>query len=146
MTSIRVINEYGEEVQKEIFSRGVTIVDGDMYNPDDEIKLDAAQRVEYDHQREVSTITTVCGESEARNESDDPPELTIEGTVGQDNMYRLKNIDRGQEVTVVTDLHYSSMLVRRVTVEQSSDVLSINRNGEEELAFSFQIQLKEPEG
>jgi hypothetical protein len=142
MASLVIVNELGEQTQQEVISREflVEVEDGANFDPA------VTQRVEYDHRGQTSSITTVCGETENRRESDEQPDITAEGVVTQSQLQDLKDLKRGQQITVISDIHSGQVLVKRVTIEQSSDIVSYIPDGsdEEELAFSFQLQLGQP--
>jgi hypothetical protein len=101
--------------------------------------------MEYDAEGEDSSITTNCGETEQRLEGESPPEIVVEGVVGESELSQLKNI-RNQYITLVSPLHSGEIYVRRVTIEQTSDLVDITLNGgETEKAFGYQLQLRQPE-
>lgn len=142
MASLIIVDELGEPTRRDIISREFRVVveDGEDFDPA------VTERVEYDHRGQTSSVTTVCGETENRRESDQQPDITAEGVVTQDQLQELKDLKRGQTITVISDIHSGQVLVKRVTIEQSSDVVSYIPDGsdEEELAFSFQLQLGQP--
>jgi hypothetical protein len=142
MASVIIVDELGEPTRRDIISREflVEVEDGKNFEPA------VTQRVEYDHRGQTSSVTTVCGETENRRESDEQPDITAEGVVTQDQLQDLKDLKRGQQITVISDIHSGQVLVKRVTIEQSSDIVSYIPDGsdEEELAFSFQLQLGQP--
>jgi hypothetical protein len=141
MASVIIVNELGEQTQQEVISREflVEVEDGTNFEPA------VTERVEYDHRGQTSSVTTVCGETENRRESDEQPDITAEGVVTQDQLQPLKDLKRGQRITVISDIHSGQVLVKRVTIEQSGDIVSyIPDSGEEKLAFSFQLQLGQP--
>jgi hypothetical protein len=142
MASVIIVDELGEPTRRDIISREFRVVaeDGEDFDPA------VTERVEYDHRGQTSSVTTVCGETENRRESDQQPDITAEGVVTQDQLQPLKDLKRGEQITVISDIHSGQVLVKRVTIEQSSDIVSYIPDGsdEEELAFSFQLQLGQP--
>lgn len=141
MASIRVINEAGELEVQEVVSREATVSPSDR--PD--FTPAVVQRVEYDHTGQQSSITTTCGETENRRESDEKPDMTIEGVIVEDQLEPIKQLKEGEEITLVSDVHQGQVFVKRVTIEQTPDLIHYIENGEEQLAFGFQLQLKQPE-
>jgi len=141
MASIRVINEAGELEVQEVVSREATVSPSDR--PDFEPAV--TQRVEYDHTGQSSSITTTCGETENRRESDEKPDMTIEGILVEDQLEPIKQLKEGEKITLVSDVHQGQVFVKRVTIEQTPDLIHYIENGEEQLAFGFQLQLKQPE-
>lgn len=141
MPSIRVITEDGREEVREVISREAVV------SPDDQGDFEPAvvQRVEYDHSGQTSSLSTVCGETENRRESDDKPDLTVEGILVEGELETAKALKKGQEVTFVSDVHQGQVFVKRLTIEQTADLNTYIEDGEEELAFTFQLQLKQPE-
>lgn len=141
MVLITVVGEGGEE-QRELLSKSFTVARGD--GPDFEPQI--VQTVEYDHTSKESQITTECGETENRRESDDKPDITASGIIGKSQLSNIKDLRKGQEVTVVSDIHSGPTYIRRTTISQEADLVSIQTDGgNEELAFKFQLQLKQPE-
>jgi hypothetical protein len=101
--------------------------------------------MEYDAEGEDSTITTNCGETEQRLESEAPPDIVIEGIISGTHLNKLKNI-RSQYITLTSPLYDGETYVRRVTIEQTADLGDITpNNGETRLAFGYQLQLRQPE-
>jgi ABC-type lipoprotein release transport system permease subunit len=141
MPSVRVINEQGEEVEQQVVSRSASVVpnEGETFSPA------VVERVEYDHSGQSSSITTVCGETENRRESDKKPDMTIEGVLTEPQLAEAKELKEGQQITLISDVHQGQVFVKRLTITQEPDLLYYVENGEEELAFSFQLQLKQPE-
>lgn len=145
MPSIRYINERGEVDERSVLSRNAAIIPADDEGID-EFVPEVVQRVEYDHSGQTSSITTVCGETENRRESDEQPDVTIEGIITSGNIPAIKSLKKGEEITLVSDIHQGSVLVKRVTIEQNADVTHYipEEGGDEELAFKFQLQLGQP--
>lgn len=141
MPTITVINERGEYEQREVLSREATIE-----TQTQSIGIAVPQRVEFDHEGAMSQIMTVCGETENRREGDKKPDLTVEGVITEDQLEPIKNLHRGQEIIFISDVDSNSVVIKRVTVEQNSDLVHYTPDGgERQLAFSVQLQLKYPE-
>lgn len=146
MPTISIRNENGEIVDKEIVSRRAVIAeveDGDELD----VLLEPAvpQRIEYDHEGQMSSITTVCGETENRRESDERPKLVLEGIITEDQLDSAKSLSEGQDIRLVSDIHSGPVTVKRVTVEQNDQLIHYTPDGgERQLAFAFQLQFREP--
>lgn len=162
MPKISIVAENGEYIQQEVLSRNVAFFETEFVRQltsternvetteyyfqvaDDEsiFKPKVAQRVEYDHQGDISQTTTVCGETEKRRDADEGPELTVEGIIVEEQIPRLKSL-KGRDVTMISDVHSGPVYIGRVSIEQSTDVIHYIENGNEELAFTFQLQTGE---
>lgn len=103
------------------------------------------QRVEYDHQGAVSSTSSVCGETENRRETDEQPDITIEGIITAPQLSDIKTLKNGTRTTVISDVHSGKVLVKRVTIEQNTDIIELEINGNAKLAFAFQLQLGQPD-
>ena len=104
------------------------------------------ESVEYDHEGEVSSLMSACGETENRRSGDHLPDVTIEGVLTESQLPEIKTLDQGQETTVISDIHSGRVLVKRVTITQNTDIIEyVPDNGESELAFAFQLQLGQPD-
>lgn len=102
--------------------------------------------VEYDHEGQMSSITSTCGETENRRSGDNLPDVTIDGIITESQLQDAKTLEQGQQITVISDVHSGNVLVKRVTITQSTDVMYYHTDGgDEELAFSFQLQLGQPD-
>jgi hypothetical protein len=151
MPTVRVVNDDGQIVTQEVLSRNCSVLkylredDGERVF-EDEFSPSIVQRVEYDHRGQSSSVTSVCGETENRRESDQQPDITVEGIIKESEIPSLKDLKRGDEITLVSDVHQGQVYVKRVTIEQSTDIIKYVPEGgdEEELAFSFQLQLGQP--
>lgn len=141
MPTVAVRGENGEIVKHEVLNRDAVIAtgDGDPFSPA------IVQRIEWDREGGMSQITTVCGETENRIESDKRPDITVEGIIPKSQINQLKTINEGEEIVFSSDLDKANVVVKRVTLEQTADVTEITIDGETELAFPFQLQLKYPE-
>lgn len=146
MASIRVINEAGELEIRETVSREAAVYRYDSDNDlQDQFEPAVVQRVEYDHTGQTSQITSVCGETENRRESDDKPDMTVEGVITESQLASAKALREGEKIRLVSDVHQGDVFVKRLTITQESSLVHYIENGQEELAFSFQLQLKQPE-
>lgn len=141
MPSIQVVNEAGELEIQDVVSREATVSPSDR----EDFTPAVTQRVEYDNTGQSSSISSVCGETENRRETDDKPDMTIEGILTEDQLERAKALKEGEEITLVSDIHQGRVFVKRLTIEQSSDLIHYIDNGQEKLAFGFQLQLKQPQ-
>lgn len=141
MPSIRVIDEEGNLQKRDVISRDAVVApeERDNFTPA------VVQRVEFDNTGQSSSITTVCGETENRRESDDNPDLTVEGILTEDQLNTAKDLKNGEEVRLVSDVHQGKVFVKRLTIEQKADLVHYIENGEEKLAFGFSLQLRTPE-
>ena len=141
MASIRIINEEGDLQVQEVVSRDASVIPEDR----EEFTPAVTQRVEYDHTGQTSSISTACGETENRRESDDKPDMTIEGILVEDQLNAAKSLKEGEKITLVSDVHQGEVFIKRLTIEQRQDLIHYIENGNEQLAFGFQLQLKQPE-
>lgn len=103
------------------------------------------QRIELDEKGKESQTTTVCGETENRREGSNLPEMTVEGIIIQEQISEIRSLQARDDVTLVSDIYKGPIYVKRVTIEQNSNLLYWIENGEKSLAFNFQIQLGKPE-
>jgi len=143
--SIRVVNENGEVEEREFRPQDSVVIKHE--DSDVDFRPDIVKRLEFDHQGGMSRIKTVCGETENRRESNDGPEITVEGIVSEDQLPTLKGIHDGQEIILISEIESGSVVVERVTVEQNSDIVEYIPEGsnESKMAFPFQLQLQTPE-
>jgi len=140
MATVTIVRENGQRDQVE-FTSNATLEreDGETFQPS------VVQRMEYDAEGEDSSITTNCGETEQRQEGAKPPDIVMEGIVGESELPQLKGL-RSEYITLVSPTHSGEIYVRRVTIEQTADVVDITLNGgETEKAFGYQLQLRQPE-
>lgn len=166
MPRIQYVNDQGDTVEEEILSRRVTFFEGapssdniavggntgvstidDAAVSDDtfEFRPAVVERLEYDHEGAMSSLTTVCGETENRRETDEKPRIIVEGIIVEDQVPRLREIQTINEITIISDLFQGLVEIKRVTLEQNTDIIRyIPDNGNEQLAFGFQLQLRQP--
>lgn len=142
MSRIKFLNEETGKIDKErILSKDATLRTDNV----GDISPAVTQMVEYDHSGQTSSVSSTCGETENRRESDQKPDMTIEGILVNDQLEDFKALKEGQEITLVSDVHQGKVFVKRLTISQEAELISYIENGEEQLAFSFQLQLKQPE-
>lgn len=159
MASLRVRGEDGSIVERQVFSRRATlfsdiedVADGVAVNETGNfnVELDPAvvQSVEYDHRGQTSSITSQCGETENRRASDELPDIAIEGVLVESQLDDAKQLKEGDRITLVSDLYQGPVFIKRLTITQDTDIIHYVPNGsnEEELAFSFQLQVGQPGG
>lgn len=144
MPTISVVTENGIEEQ-EVFSRDAIVIPED--SDFDSLEPAVVRSIEYDHKGQQSSITTTCGETENRRESDDKPDITLQGILTYDQLETAKNLKEGDEITLSSDVHQGQVFVHRLTITQTSDLNYFVPDGsnEEQLAFEFQLQLSQPE-
>jgi len=162
MPRIRYVDDDGETVEQELISRRAAIFPGSalehfedsgfdtgldpgVVTTGDEFRPTLVERVEFDHEGGMSSITTVCGETENRRESDKKPRIVVEGIAVEDDLSELRRLKTMDSPILVSDVFQGEVEVRRVTVEQNTDLIEyIPENGEPQLAFSFQLQFRQP--
>lgn len=141
MATVTIINENGGMVEKEVSSeRGeLHLENGDIFKPA------VVERVEYDHKGAMSQIHHQnCHKTENRREGNLRPNITMEGIVIVEQLETLKDLHEQDELTLISDLYRGEVTIRRVSVEQNTDIIHFTPNGDEtQLAFTFQLQLKE---
>lgn len=140
MPSLRVINERGEVETVDVTTGGVTIEtdDGELFRPA------VVERIEFDHEGVISHISHAnCNRYENRRESDEKPDIVIEGVVTEEQLEQLKELDQDSDLRLVSDIHDGPIAVRRTTVEQTADLVEfIPDGGEPSLSFGFQITVR----
>jgi len=148
MPTITYVNDEGQVVEEELTSRRVTFVEGgddQIDQSEGEFRPAVVERLEYDHEGQMSSITTVCGETENRRESDEKPKIIVEGIVTESQIPQMQALKQLDAVTLVSDLYQGQVEIRRVTIEQTTDLIEAEfDDGETELIFAFQIQLRAP--
>jgi len=103
------------------------------------------QRLEFDEKGKQSQTTTVCGDTVNRREGSNLPELTLEGIITEDKVAQIKALKRRANPIFISDLYKGEVYIKRVTIEQTSDLLYWVEDGEKKLAFNFQVQTGKPE-
>lgn len=161
MPTVQIFNENGTIEDAEIISRGAAIltnverIDSDTPFPSFEdldptnpeiLEPAATQRVEYDNKGQMSSITTDCGETENRREAENKPSITLEGIITESQVPAMKALKNKERLVLISDVDQGEVFVDRLTISQDTNIISVapNGGGEEELAFSFQMQLKKP--
>lgn len=148
MPTIRYVNDNGEVVEEKLLNRRVTFVEGTdttVNESEGEFRPAMVKRVEYDNKGQMSSITTVCGETENRRESDKKPRIVVEGIITESQLPQLRGIKNIDQLTLVSDVFQGQVAVKRVTVEQNTDIIEAEFDGgDTELAFQFQVQLRQP--
>jgi hypothetical protein len=144
MAVIRVIDEAGQTQEQRVADSNTSFV-VERNNDEAEITPAVVQRVEFDGDPDMSTITTVCGEKENRQSSEKKADLTVEGVITESQLSDMKTIDEGDSITLLSDIHDARVIVNRISIEQKTDLVEfVPDGGTPELAFAFQLQLKEP--
>jgi len=159
MPTIQIVDDTGTVTETEVISRGAAILtdvqavnvgteiptfeDINDENPDVFVPA-VTRRVEYDNKGVMSSITTDCGETENRREADEKPNITLEGIITESQIPAAKSLKSLNKIILISDIERGEMVIERVTISQDTDLLSYITNGNEELAFSFQMQLKQP--
>lgn len=144
MPFINIIPEGATEaIEREIISRRAS------FDPEESQEFEPAvvQRIEYDNEGQMSQVTSLCGESENRRSGENMPKMTVEGILTEDQLSNAKALQAGDEITMVSDLYTGPVIVRRLTISQSADLLTFRKSGNstEKTAFNFQLQVKQPE-
>lgn len=144
MAQLRVINENGSEELVTVTDSNTSLL---VEEGDDEREFVPAvvQRVEFDGDPDMSTITTTCGEKENRNESETKADVVIEGVITESQLEDVKTLDEGDRITLLSDIHDGDVILKRISIEQTADLVEyVPNGGTSELAFKLQLQLKEP--
>lgn len=144
MAQLRVIGESGEIENVRVTESNTSLV-VEEGTSETEFTPAVVQRVEFDGDPDMSTITTTCGEKENRNESETKADVVVEGVITDSQLQDFKNLDEGDRITLLSDIHDGEVIIKRMSVEQKADLVEfVPDGGESELAFGFQLQLKEP--
>lgn len=141
MANIGVISENGEVIEREIFSREANILSENV----GEINPSVTQRIKFDNKGQMSSITTECGETENRRQGDNKPKITVEGVIVESEIDDMRSLKNEETITFISDIYKGDVIVERLSIAQKQDLLYFKpTGGEQELAFSFQLQLKQP--
>lgn len=144
MAQLTVIGEDGTRQQVSVTDSNTSII-VDEGVEEREFSPAVTQRVEFDGDPDMSTITTTCGEKENRTESETKADVVLEGVITKSQLQDFKNLNEGDRITVLSDIHDGEVIIKRMSVEQTADLVNyIPDGGQRELAFNFQLQLKEP--
>lgn len=139
--NVRVIDDEVGRTVNEIISRDAAL-QGDTIG---QVTPSIVQNVKFDNKGQMSSLTSNCGETENRREGDNKPSLTVDGIIGESEIDEMRALKFQDTISFVSDVYRGDVIVKRLSIEQSADLLSIKPNsGEEELAFTFQLQLEEP--
>lgn len=139
--NVEIIDSDGVRREAEITSRGGTVraTNVGTFSPS------IIQQIKYDNKGQMSSLTTVCGETENRREGDNKATLTVEGIIRESEIDDMRALKYEDEITFISDIYRGNVTVQRLSITQGTDVLRVAPNSDdEELAFSFQLQLKEP--
>ena len=131
----------GEIVRTEAVSRNAVVSPSDR----EDFEPAVVERVEYDKSGQTSSVSSECGETENRRETDENPAMTIEGVLVEEQLPQIKSLEEGEKITIISDIHQGDVFVKRVTIEQNTDIIHAYIGGKQYLAFPFQLQLKQPE-
>lgn len=142
MANIGIITEEGVQAERETVSRSATLRADD----DDGFQPSVIQEVSTDNKGEMSRIMTECGEAENRREGDNTEKVTVSGIITEDEIGSLKDLKNSEQFYIASDVYSGRVVVERLSITQSSDLLYYQESGgEKQLAFEFQLQLKQPE-
>lgn len=117
------------------------LADGERFTPA------TVDNVEYKHEgvlsrkQEYATSEGNC-EVTYRRETDDEPDITVEGVVQKNQLDELKRLKGATDLKVITDVESNTVAVERLRLEQVSDLVSVTIDGNTELAFLFTLQMK----
>lgn len=140
MATVQIVREDGSIREFERYSKDVAIKldNRNIFEPA------IVDRLEYDHSGEISKIHHEnCVTTETRRESDDPPEIVIEGIVTENQLDTIKGLKVEPNPMIVSELYSGSFAVKRVTIEQRNDIVEyIPNGGDPKLAFRFQMQIE----
>lgn len=140
MPSLRIIGGRGGVETVETQGKRVTLVlDGD-----EQFQPALVNRVEFDNEGEISTLSyDTCKKTEHRRETNPKADVVIEGVVGESQLPTMKSLHDHTDITLVSDLFTGPTTVRRVIIEQTTDLVEIIPEGSgAELAFSFQLTVR----
>lgn len=141
MVQLGIITDSGEQTTTDVISREASI----NSEPTGEFSPSVVQRIKFDNKGQMSRITTECGESENRREADEKPKITVEGILVEDEIGPMRDLKSTENFTFVSDIFSGPVIVERLAITQSEDLLYLQKSGgEKELAFDFQMQLKQP--
>lgn len=141
MANIGIINDEGQQVEREVVSRNASIQSDTVGS----LNPSVITRVKFDNKGLMSSVTTECGETENRRAGNNNPNLTIEGIITEDEIDDLRSVKNQEEVSLVSDIYKGNVIVERLSITQTQDLLYYKpNNGEKQLAFEFQMQLKQP--
>lgn len=140
MAKVGIITDEGQPTQTEIFSKEATI-QADNFG---QFSPSVVQNIKYDNKGQMSSITTECGETENRRQGNQKAKITVDGIIGESEIEQMRALKNREEIRFASDIIQTRVIVERVSIAQKADLNWIELGGEQELAFSFQVQLKEP--
>lgn len=141
MANIGIINDAGQQIEREVFSRKANIRSENV----GEIDPSVTQRIKFDNKGQMSSITSECGETENRRQGDNKASLTVEGIIRRSEINDMRALKNQETIKFYSDIFEGDVIVERLSIAQKSDLVYYKPNGgEKELAFSFQLQLKQP--
>lgn len=141
MANIGIINDAGQQIEREVFSRKANLRAENV----GEIDPSVTQRIKFDNKGQMSSITSECGETENRRQGDNKAKLTVEGIIRESEIDDMRDLKNQETIRFVSDIFRGEVIVERLSIAQKSDLLYYKPDGgEQELAFSFQLQLKQP--
>lgn len=139
--NVEIIDENGVQRTAEIISREATI-DTESVGT---VEPSVVQSIKFDNKGQMSSLTSVCGETENRREGDNKASITIDGLIRESEIDDMRALKFEPEIRFVSDVYRGNVIVKRLSISQDTDVLRFEPNsGDAELAFSFQLQLTEP--
>lgn len=141
MATIGIINENGEQIERRVVSKNANLRSEAIgsFSPT------LVQRIKFDNKGQMSSITTECGETENRREGNNKVNLTVEGIIVQDEIQQLRALEAREQITFVSDMYDGPVIIERLSITQDPSLIYYKENNaEEQLAFNFQLQLKEP--
>jgi len=141
MPRVEIVDSDGVRQNAEIESRGGTVQADSVgtFSPS------VIEQIKFDNKGQMSSLTSVCGETENRREGDNKATVTVEGIIRESEIEAMRALKFEDQITFVSDIYRGDVIVQRLSITQSPDVLRFApTSGEEELAFTFQLQLKEP--
>lgn len=142
MANIGIVNDEGQQVEREVVSRNANLQSDAVGS----LSPSVVTRVKFDNKGQMSSITTECGETENRRSGNNKPNLAVEGIITEDEIDDLRSLKNQEEITFVSDIYKGNVIVERLSIVQTQDLLYYKpNNGEKQLAFEFQMQLKQPE-
>lgn len=106
--------------------------------------------IEYDHKGTMGRTQRLAssgGECKTTNrrEADNGADITIRGIVQESEVDDLRQLKSEPNLALITDVHSEkNVIVKRLTLEQSSDLVDVTKQGRTELAFRFKLTLKTP--
>jgi len=140
--TLAIIGEDGSQITKDVVSYGF-VIDSDVTG---EIEPSVTQTLKFDNKGQMSSITTQCGETENRRQAENKPNVTAEGVIVKDEIPQIRQLKNADQVTITSDIYSGPVIIDRVSITQESDLIYYQPNGgNKQLAFSYQLQFKEPE-